>query len=163
MRRALALLGLVLVVVARDAAAQRGAPRARPALGLGTPTTWTPFLGARYSSVQGISGSLLLLRGHATRDEVHSGEFAAGEVGQRGWSAGLGVGGWAAVAGSSLRATYLRTWGHDGRLAAGQGFVGGEFRVSLRWWTFGGGWYRRVAGSAPGDRSTFVFTAGLGY
>lgn len=162
MRRALALL-LLLLLGGRGVAAQVRGPRLRPMIGFQARTRWVPFLGARYSSVQGFSGSVLLLRTRAGNGQVYRGPFAAAEGGIHGVSASVGEGGWAAVSGSSLRATFLRTYGSGGRLAGAQSFVGGELRISMRWWTLGGGWYRRIRGSAPGDRSTFAFTAGLGY
>lgn len=161
MRRNLLLLALALAPGAAQAQSHR--PNTRPTIGFHQPASWIPFVGARYSSVQGMSGSVLLLRNHSTHTEQYSGWLAAGEVGLHGWSASVGEGGWAAISGASLRTTYLHTWGSGGRLAGGQSFVGGELRASVKWWTFGAGWYRRVAGHAPGDGSTFAFTAGLGY
>jgi len=164
MRRALAVLLLLLGFGATAIAAQVRGPRPRPMLGFQPPPgRWIPFVGARYSTVQGVSASVLLLRDHSAHGEEYSGVFGAAEAGLHGVAGSGGEGGWAVISGASLRATYLRTYGSGGRLAGGQDFVGGEFRISVRWWTFGGGWYRRVAGNAPGDRSSLVFTAGLGY
>lgn len=122
-----------------------------------------PFIGMRYSNVQGLTGSLLLLREAPNQVDEYAGAFGAVEAGVHGISAGIGTGRWSALSGGSLRATWLRTWGDGGSLAKGQSFVGGEARVSFWWFSFGAGWYRRVAGTAPGDRSRFTFTAGLGY
>ena len=122
-----------------------------------------PLIGARYSNVQGVSGSLLLLRDHSSRSEKYGGWFVASEVGMHGVSASLGEGEWAAVSGGSFRATFLRTYGDGGRLAGGQSYVGGEARVSLVWATFGAGFYQRMAGAVPDDGSIFAFTIGFGY
>jgi len=154
---------LALALAPGAAHAQGHRPNTRPTIGFHRPARWIPFVGARYSNVQGFSGSLLVLRNHAASGEVYSGLFGAAEAGVHGVSVSAGEGAWAVISGGSLRATYLRTWGDGGHLAGGQEFIGGEFRISMRWWTLGGGWYRRVAGSAPGDGSSFAFTAGLGY
>ena len=129
----------------------------------GRPVPIVPYIGARYSNVQGVSGSLLVLRNTSGQTDEPGGTFGAAEVGFHGASASVGTGRWSALSGGSLRATYLRTWGDGGPLAKGQGFVGGEARISFWWISLGAGWYHRVSGSAPGDRSSFAFTAGLGY
>lgn len=124
---------------------------------------WVPLVGARYSNVQGLGGSLLLLHDDSRVSGERSGWFGATEVGVHGISASLGEGHWGSVSGGSFRATLLRTYGDRGRLAGGQNYLGGEARVSLVWASFGAGFYQRVTGDAPGDGSIFAFTVGFGY
>ena len=85
------------------------------------------------------------------------------EPGLAGLKAGLGLAALSGAGGGVVRLAGFRTWSDRGKVAIHQSYVGGEIRLTKRFVTLGGGYFRRITGTAPGDGHYFSASLGLLY
>jgi hypothetical protein len=122
-----------------------------------------PLVGIHWTTSTGVTAHLgLMFAGPQGRHGEYGGPVVSAEVGQHGWKGGIGLGAHALISDILLRASYLRSWGDDGPLVPGQGYVGVDGRIAISHVAVGIGWHARVSGEAPDDGSIFTFSIGLG-
>jgi hypothetical protein len=120
--------------------------------------------GAHWTTSTGPAAHLALMLGDAPRRHgEYGGPVLSVEPGLHGGKVGIGVGGVSPFGSGLLRASYLRSWGDDGPLAADQGYLGADARMAIRFLALGIGWHGRISGEASGDGSIFTFSAGVGF
>jgi hypothetical protein len=119
--------------------------------------------GAHYVTSTGPTAHLALMRVASLTTHSERGYVVSAEGGPWGGKAGLGTGGIGPFGAGLLRISYLRSWGEDGPVAGGQGYLGADLRAGIRMVAVGVGWHSRVSGDAVGDGSVLTLSAGIGF
>jgi len=122
-----------------------------------------PLIGMHWTTSTGLTGHLgLLFAGPQGRHGEYGGLVMSADAGVDGGKAGIGIAGHSLISDLLMRVSYLRSWGEDGPLAPGQGYVGVDGRIAVNHVALGVGWHLRVSGDAPDDGSIFTFSVGVG-
>ena len=124
---------------------------------------WKLLPGIHYVNATGATLSLGALRVAHPALETGSGPLVGAEAGLHGWRFGVGTGTRTDRGAGFVRLSYLETWGSGGTLGADQRFAGGDARMGFHGIAFGAGWYRRISGTAPGERTVITLSAGMGF
>ena len=127
------------------------------------PGGWKLLPGIHYVNSTGATLSLGVLRLPHLALGTGTGPLVSGEAGLHGGRFGVGTGSRSQRGSGFVRLSYLETWGSGGTLGTDQRFAGGDARMSFHGIALGAGWYRRVSGSAPGERTVITLSAGIGF